>query len=75
MWQHYMNTMQNNSYKRRGFMKNPYDIFNLTGGGHRKYNHDLLTGSLLGSIQAMKMGLPPSQGMMAAFSHYATDSL
>ena len=70
-----MGKMQADSYKRRGLMKNPYDIFNLTGGGHRKYNHDLLTGSLLGSIQAMKMGLPPSQGMMAAFSHYATDSL
>jgi hypothetical protein len=75
MWQHYMNTMQNDSYKRRGLMKNPYDIFGLTGGGHRKYNHDLVMGSMLGSIQAMKMGLPPSQGMLAAFSHYATDSL
>ena len=75
MWQHYMNTMQMGSYKRRGLMKNPYDVFSLTGGGHRKYNHDLLTGSLLGSMQAMRMGLPPSQGMLAAFSHYATDSL
>ena len=74
-WEHYMNVMQNNSYKRRGLIKNPYDIFNLTGGGHRKYNHDLLTGSLLGSVHAMRMGLPPSQGMFAAFSHYATDSL
>ena len=75
IWQHYLNVMQNDSYKRKGLMKNPYDIFNLTGGGHRKHNHDLLTGSLLGSVQAIRMGLPPSQGMMAAFSHYATDSL
>lgn len=56
-------------------MKNPYDIFGLTQSGHRKYNHDMLTGMMLGSVQAMKMGLPPSHGMMSVISHYATDNL
>lgn len=75
MWQHYLNTMQNTRYRNNGFMKNPYDIFNLTGGGHRAYNHDVLTGSLVGMVQARKMGLPPMQGIVSAFSHYATDAL
>ena len=75
VWQMYMNSMQNKSYKAKGLVKNPYDVFSLTQSGHRKNNHDLLTGMMVGSVQAMKMGLPPSHGMMSMISHYATDSL
>lgn len=75
IYEYYFNSMQNQRYKNQGLRKNPFDIFGLTQSGHRKYNHDVLTGMMLGSIQATKMGLPPSQGMMAAISHYATDSL
>lgn len=74
MWQNYMNSMQNSRYKSQGMTKNPYDVFGIARHGHRKSNHDVLTGSLLGSVAAMKMGLPPSQGIMSAFSHYAADS-
>lgn len=67
--------MQNKSYKAKGFVKNPYDVFTLTQSGHRKNNHDLLSGGLLGMVQAIKMGMPPSHGFMSVVSHYATDSL
>lgn len=69
-----MNTMQNTSYKNRGLLKNPYDVFGI-GRGHRTYNHDIVTGGLLGMVQARKMGLPPSHGLIAQFSHQATDAL
>lgn len=75
MWQMYLNSMQNKSYKAKGLMRNPYDIFTLTQSGHRKNNHDILSGGLLGMAQAVKMGLPPSHGFMSVISHYATDSL
>lgn len=75
MWQMYLNSMQNTRYKNNGLMKNPYDVFTLTQSGHRKYNHDLLSGGLLGMVQAIKMGLPPSHGFMSVVSHYATDNL
>lgn len=67
-----MGSMQNKSYKARG-IKNPYDVFGIAQRGHRKYNHDVLTGSLLGAVEANKRGLPPSQGIMSAFGHYAAD--
>ena len=75
VWQNYANSMMNSSYKRQGLMKNPYDIFGLTQSGHRSKNHDLLTGSLLASVQAAKMGLPPSHGIMSMYGHYAADVL
>jgi hypothetical protein len=31
------------------FMKNPYDLFNLTRKSHRCYGHDLLSATLLGA--------------------------
>lgn len=68
-----MNSMQNKSYKAQG-IKNPYDVFGIAQRGHRKYNHDILTGMLLGSVEANKRGLPPSMGIMSAFGHYAADS-
>lgn len=73
LWQQYMNSMQNKSYKAQG-IKNPYDIFGIAQRGHRKYNHDILTGMLLGSVEANKRGLPPSQGILSAFGHYAADN-
>lgn len=74
--QMYFNSMMNNHYKTQGLRRNPFDIFSLTqSGGHRKNNHDLLTGMMLGSVEAMKMGLPPSHGMMSVIGHYATDAL
>lgn len=72
-WQRWMNSNQNKSYKRQG-IKNPYDVFGIANRGHRTYNHDILTGMLLSSVEANKRGLPPSQGMLSAFGHYAADN-
>ena len=73
VWQNYMNSMQNASYKAQG-IKNPYDVFGIANRGHRKSNHDLLTGMILGSVEANKRGLAPSQGILSAFGHYAADN-
>ena len=66
------NRMQNQRYKNDYMTygkRNPFDFFNLTGGGgHRNSNHDLLTGSLISAMNARAMGMPFKDGMMMAYS-------
>ena len=73
------NKMQNQKYKNDYMTygkKNPYDFMGLTGGGgHRTYNHDLLTGSLIAAMNARAMGMPFKDGMMMAYSHFAADNM
>lgn len=74
IWARSLSTFQKRDNKVKGFIQNPYDIFNLTKQGHRKYGHDMMSAMLLGGMQARKMGLPHTQGMLAAYSHLATDN-
>ena len=72
------NKMQNQKYNNSMTYggKNPFDFMGLTGkGGHRVYNHDLLSGSLIAAMNARAMGMPFKDGMMMAYSHFAADSL
>ncbi len=72
------NKMQNQRYNNSMSYghKNPFDFMNLTGGGgHRVYNHDLLTGSLIAAMNARAAGMPFRDGMMMAYSHYAADNM
>lgn len=72
------NKMQNQKYSNSMTYggKNPFDFLGLTGGGgHRVYNHDLLSGSLIAAMNARALGMPFKDGMMAAYSHFAADSL
>lgn len=76
IWQMQLNRMQNQRYKNNNLMiQNPYDLFGLTrGGGHRTYNHDMLTGTIIGAMNARAMGIPFSTGLLTAYSHYAADN-
>lgn len=69
----YMNRTITQNNKKRGLVKNPYDVFALTSQGHRSRNHDLLSGMFTGAVQAQKMGLPMSYGMNAAVAHQMED--
>jgi hypothetical protein len=61
--------LKNQGYQvEKRFVKNPYDIVNLTKHGHRKYGHHALSSMLIGAIEAIK------RGMLAAWSHIAADS-
>jgi hypothetical protein len=68
-----INNMINNTYRRQGHRKNPFDTFNLMRG-HRKQNHDLMSAMLVGAIEARKNNMPMQMGFMSAYSHLATDN-
>jgi hypothetical protein len=72
------NKMQNDRYANTLTYgkKNPYDFFNLTGGGgHRTVNHDIMSGSLIAAMNARALGMPFRDGLMMAYSHYAADNV
>ena len=72
------NKMQNQRYNNSMSYghKNPFDFMGLTGGGgHRVYNHDLLSGSLIAAMNARSMGMPFKDGMLMAYSHYCADNM
>ena len=62
-----MNRAVNSRYKQYN-MKNPMDIFNLGRGGHRSYNHDLMTGMITAYSAA------GTNGIYAMLGHYFADS-
>ena len=62
-----MNRAVNSRYKQYG-IKSPMDIFNLSKGGHRAYNHDMMTGMITAYSAA------GTNGLYAMLGHYFADS-
>lgn len=62
-----MNRAVNSRYKQYG-IRSPMDIFNLSRGGHRAYNHDMMTGMITAYSAA------GTNGLYAMLGHYFADS-